>query len=77
MEEDAGSFGSPRPKERRMPSPLPAKQAPKQAPEGILLFILVVAILITLASVFLSRHPAAGISLPFPESKTQESSHTK
>jgi hypothetical protein len=56
--------------------PVPAKQAPKQAPEGILLFILVVAVLITLASVFLSRHPAAGLSLPLPEAQTQSSSHS-
>jgi hypothetical protein len=47
---------------------IPAKQAPKQAPEGILLFVLVVAVLITLASFFLTRHPASGIDLPLSQS---------
>jgi hypothetical protein len=58
-----------------MPTPLTAKQAPKSAPEGILLFVLVIAIVITLASFFLSRHPVSGISLPLSAAQTQESSH--
>jgi hypothetical protein len=53
-----------------MPGLIPAKQAPKQGPEGILLFVLVIAVIITLASFFLTHHPAGGIELPLSESGT-------
>ena len=60
--------------EESMRTPAPAKRAPKQAPEGLLLFVLVIAILITLASFLLTRHPASGIMLPLGV-ETSESSH--
>jgi len=50
-------------------------RAPKKAPEGLLLFALVVALIITVASMFASRHPAVSAFNSLQDTETEHSSN--
>lgn len=56
---------------RQSPAPNRAPQRkPREAPEGLLLFVLVIALLVTVASLFWAHHPAATILLPLNEAQS-------
>jgi hypothetical protein len=49
--------------------PPPRSQAPRQAPESLLLFLLVVCLMVTLGSLFWAHNPAANLFAPITESQ--------
>jgi hypothetical protein len=44
---------------------------PREAPESFLLFLLVVCLMVTMASLFWAHNPAANIFAPITESQAQ------
>jgi hypothetical protein len=50
--------------------PARARQ-PREAPESLLLFLLVICLVVTLASLFWARNPAAGLVRPITAVQTQ------
>ena len=55
------------------PTTLPPTRTrqPQEAPESLLLFLLVICLVVTLASVFWARNPAAGIVRPITATQAQ------
>ena len=46
---------------------VPARGRPKKAPEGLLLVVLLISVLLTVMSLLVTRHPAAGVFAPISE----------
>jgi hypothetical protein len=59
-----------RPPVERISLPPARQKSAKTAPEALLLFVLLLSLLVTMASMVLAHHPAAGIFAPLAESQS-------